>query len=54
MLVLTWIGLEFQILKDLANVLVREYLPHMLLQAAPDACARHIAAAVGNLDWHER
>jgi pimeloyl-ACP methyl ester carboxylesterase len=28
--------------------------PHMLLQAAPDACARHIEAAVGNLDWHER
>lgn len=28
--------------------------PHMLLQAAPDACARHIEAAVGNLDWQER
>ena len=28
--------------------------PHMLLQAAPDACARHIEATVGKLDWHDR
>jgi pimeloyl-ACP methyl ester carboxylesterase len=28
--------------------------PHMLLQAAPDTCARHIEAAVEDLNWHGR
>lgn len=28
--------------------------PHMLLQAAPDTCARHIEAAIAELNWHGR